>query len=131
MKVEGAEAWHLPYFLRKHTEGNHHKEVRLEGTQLGEELRVLQLNRLKHRDIVLHGIFLHSALVHFEAASARLVGDGHYAYHLVFVLDEGVQRGYRKFRGAHIDDSGLVENGGHAALELAQPGFYGIHIEYW
>ena len=109
VQVKGTEPWHLPHLFRKHSERHHHEEVGLQRLKLGQELRVLKLQGLEYRDIVLDGIFFHRTLVNLEASSAWLVSHSHHAHYLMAVLDEVVQWSHRKFRGSHIDDARLVQ----------------------
>ena len=109
VQVEGAQTRHGPDFARQHPEGHHHKEVGLEGSQLGEELRIAQLLRLQHRNAVFHRVALDGALVHLKSAAARLVGHGHHRAHVESGLEQRIKRAAGELRRTHIDDPDAAE----------------------
>ena len=119
MEVEGAELRHRPDFLRKHAEGHDHEEVGLPCPEGVQELRILQLDRLKYRNPVLHGVFLHRTLVHLEPASGGLVRYGHHADHLVALGNQGLKRCDGELRGTHVYYARLPEES--RDLGLHQP----------
>ena len=129
VEIDGAEFRHGPHHLRQHAEGHHHDEVRLPGLERLEELRVLELLGLQQRKSVLHGVMLDCTFVHLQPASARLVGHGDHAHHLVFVAYEIVERCHREFRGAHVYDAHRAEEADNLALEPPLPGFELVQIE--
>ena len=122
VQIEGAEFRHAPDLLGEHAEGNYHKEIGLPGCESLEEFGILELERLQHRQTVLHCIFLDGGLMHLEPAARRLVRHGNHADNLVAVLDKSIQRSHGKLGRSHKDDALLVHQAGHLALELAPAG---------
>ena len=92
VEVERAKLRHGPDGLRQHPEADNHKQVGLPGGKVRKELRILQLFRLKQRQTVLHGIFLHCRFVHLEAPAGRFVRSGDHTYNLVAGLQQTVHR---------------------------------------
>ena len=129
MQVEGAQFGHSPHFFGEHAEGYHHKHVGLQSGKLLQEGRVPELFGLQDWNAFLDRVAFDGALVKLEPASARLVGNGNHCHHLVFALDEGVQRGHRKLGRTHIDDAGLAEEACYAAQHLAPAGLECVHVE--
>ena len=131
MQVEGTEARHLPHFLRKHAEGHDHKQISLERSKLGEEVRILEFVWLKHGDAMLYGILLHRALGHLEAAAGGLICHSNNANDLESLGSQGIQRSHSKLRRTHVDDTRLAEEAHHTADKLAPGRLERIHVEHF
>jgi SPP1 gp7 family putative phage head morphogenesis protein len=69
---------------------------------------------------MLHCIFLDSALVDLETASAGLVGNGHHSHYIISVLYELVKRSYGEFRRTHVDDTRLLEISHYLGLDFLE-----------
>ncbi len=119
VKIERAELRHPPDLLRQHAERHHHEEIRLPRSQLRQELGILELDRLKHGQAMLHRIFLDGTLVHLQPAATGLVGNRHHAHHLVFSLHQSIQGSHRELGRAHEYYALRAEETADAALELA------------
>ena len=129
MQVESAQRRHGPDHIGQHPEAHDDKQVGLERLQGFEEGRVTQLLGLQDGQAFLHRVLLDGTFIHLEAASAGLVGHGHHAHHMVFLLQEGVQGGHRKFGGTHINNAGLLEEAHELALDFTPPGANVVGIE--
>ncbi len=130
MKVECPELRDFPYHLRKHPECHDHENVRLPCLQGLYEIRVFERYRLQDRYPVLHGIFLHRALIDLKAASACLVRYSDNSDDLVSVLEQLLKRCYGKFRRTHIYDTRLLENSHYLCFSLSESVADISYVEY-
>ena len=88
MEVERAELRHRPHLFRQHSESHHDEHVSLVGFQFGQELRILEFDRLEHRNSTFDSELFHRALTDFLPAPRRLVSHGHDSYDFIFPVKE-------------------------------------------
>jgi hypothetical protein len=102
VEIEGAQAWHVPYYFREHTEGYYYLEIGLKGGKGFKEGRIFQLFRLKYGNTLLYRVFLDgTALQHTAVTTHRFIRHGDYTYYIITLLYKTAQGELRKFRSAH------------------------------
>ena len=129
VEVERAKLRHGPDGLRQHAEAHHYKQIGLPGGKVRKELRVLELFRLKQRQTMLQGVFLHCRFVHLEASARRFVRSGYHAHNLVPGFDETVHRPHGELRRTHIYDSRFPEHAYDFTLYFPEPDLDAVHVE--
>ena len=129
MQVEGAVAWHAPYYFRKHPEAHDDEQVGLPGGEVPEEGLVFEFLRLEDGKALFHSVFLDGRFGHLESPSGGFVGYGDDAHDLVAAFYQGIQRAHGEFRRAHIDDACISEHTDEFTLEFAEPGLETVDIQ--
>ena len=129
VQVEGAQLGHFPYRLGQHAESHHHKQIGLQGGQLAEELRVLELFRLHQGQAFRHRVFLDGALAQLEPAAGGLVRGGYNAHHIETGFPQGLERSHGEFRRSHIYNPSLSEHTNNFTLEFPVPALHQIYVQ--
>ena len=102
MEIECAQPGHIPYHFRQHTEGNHNLQIRFPFAQCFHESLILQLFRLKQRQILFKRILFNGRILNLMSASGRLIGHCYHAHNVITAFYQLAQSLHRKIGSAHI-----------------------------